>query len=355
MRAFVMAAGYGRRLGGLGEDVPKPLLPLGGAPLIEFALAKLAAAGVREAAVNLHHGAERIRSALGDRARGVDVRYFHEPEILGTAGGLKNAESFLRGGDGPFFVLNADAPCGADLEAALAHHREGGFLSTLILRESPEAREYGELAFDEGGRLRRFLRARAPGAPQGESRPAMFTGLSVMSPAMLDHIPAGAASDISGEIYPRLLESGARVGAVSSGAYWMDAGAPSRYLRANADVLSGAFTPEFLWPPEGFALIEGPPVEWGEGRIDPPVLTVPDASIGRGARAGPFTVLMEGATLGGGAAARECVIFPGGVVGADSILERCIVGPGARAPARGAAIRRTVFLRGGRRPESFAA
>lgn len=355
MRAFVMAAGYGRRLGGLGEEVPKPLLPLGGAPLIDFALAKLAAVGAREAAVNLHHGAERIRSAVGDRARGVDVRYFHEPEILGTAGGLKNAESFLRGVDEPFFVLNADAPCGADLEAALEHHREGGFLATLILRESPEAREYGELAFDEAGRLRRFLGARAPGAPRGESRAAMFTGLSVMSPEMLDHIPAGAASDISKEIYPRLLESGARLGAVSTRAYWIDAGAPSRYLRANADVLSGAFTPDFVWPPEGFVLIEGPPVEWGEGWIDPPALTAPDASLGRGARAGPFTVLMEGATLEGGAAVRETVVFPGGAVGAGSTLERCVVGPGARAPAGGAAVRRTVFLSGGRGPESFAA
>ena len=94
MRAFVMSAGYGKRLGALGEEVPKPLLPLGGVPLICFALEKLASIGVKEAAVNLHHCAEKIRSALGDYAHGVHIRYFHEPEILGTAGGIKNAEGF---------------------------------------------------------------------------------------------------------------------------------------------------------------------------------------------------------------------------------------------------------------------
>ena len=117
MRAFVMAAGYGKRLGALGEEIPKPLLPLGGVPLICFALEKLASIGVKEAAVNLHHGAEKIRSALGDYAHGVHIQYFQEPEILGTAGGLKNAEAFLSEKDEPFFVINADAPCGAEFKS----------------------------------------------------------------------------------------------------------------------------------------------------------------------------------------------------------------------------------------------
>ena len=351
MRAFVMAAGYGKRLGGLGEEVPKPLLPLGGAPLIGFALEKLAAIGVEEVAVNLHHGAEKIRSALGNHARGVDIRYFHEPEILGTAGGVKNAEAFLGERDEPFFVLNADAPCGADLEAALERHREGGFLATLILRESPEAEKYGVLEFDEAGRLGKFLGTSAPGVSQDGLRPAMFTGLSVMSPEMLDHIPGGVASDISGEIYPRLMKSGARIGAFPSDAYWMDVGSPSRYLQANADILSGLWTPAFIWPPKGFLLMEGPPVEWGEGRIDPPVLMAPDVLMEENARAGPFTVVMGGARLGKNAAAHESVVFPGGAVDEGSVLERCIVGPDARA--RGAEIRESVFLRGGRGVESL--
>ena len=345
MRAFVMAAGYGKRLVALGEETPKPLLPLGGVPLIGFALEKLAAVGVREAAVNLHHGAEKIRSALGNYAYGVQIHYFHEPEILGTAGGIKNAEAFLCEKNEPFFVINADAPCGADLKTALAHHQQGGFLATLILRRSPEAEKYGVLEFDEEGRLRKFLGESAPGSPRGESCQAMFTGLSVMSPEMLSHIPAGAASDISSRIYPELMRKGARIGAVSSGSYWMDAGSPSRYLQANVDIMSGAFAPDFSWPQNGFLLIEGPSMKWGEGSIEPPVLIGPDVVIRKNAKAGPFTAIMAGATLGDNAVARESIIFSDGMIDENSVLKRCIVGENARASCGGGEVCETVFLR----------
>lgn len=355
MRAFVMAAGYGKRLGGLGEDIPKPLLPLGGVPLIGFALEKLAASGVREAAVNLHHGAEKMRSALGAQAHGVRIRYFHEPQILGTAGGVKNAEAFLCEGGEPFLVINADAPSGADFRAALAHHRAGDFLATLVLRDSPEVEKYGPLEFDEAGRLRAFLGARAPGAPAGALRRAMFTGLSVMSPEMLRHIPPGVASGISKEVYPRLMREGARIGAVLSDAYWMDAGTPSRYLQANLDVVSGAFVPDFPWPPKGFLALEGPPMGWGEGSVEPPLLIGEGVEIRKNARAGPFTVLMGGATLESGAAARESLVFPGGSVARNALLRRCVVGPGAAASPACGEVRGAVFLRSRGREDMGAA
>ncbi|MDE0331429.1 MAG: NDP-sugar synthase [Nitrospinae bacterium] len=345
MRAFVMAAGYGKRLGALGEEIPKPLLPLGGVPLIGFALEKLAAVGVSEVAVNLHHGAEKICSALGDYAHGVHVHYFHEHEILGTAGGIKNAEAFLCEKNEPFFVINADAPCGANLKTALDHHQKGGFLATLILRRSPEAQQYGVLEFDEEGRLRKFLGESAPGSPRGESSQAMFTGLSVMSPEMLSHIPAGKESDISTQIYPSLMESDARIGAILSDSYWMDVGTSTRYLQANMDVMSGEFAPDFNWPPSELLLIEGPAMKWGEGSIEPPVLVGSDVVIQKNAKAGPFTVIMAGATLGYNAVARESIVFPGGKIDENSILERCIVGPEALASYCGGEVREMVFLR----------
>jgi len=345
MRAFVMAAGYGKRLRALGEEIPKPLLPLGGVPLIGFALEKLAAVGVSEVAVNLHHGAEKIRSALGDYAHGVHIHYFHESEILGTAGGIKNAEAFLCEKNESFFVINADAPCGADLKTALDHHLKGDFLATLILRRLPEAQKYGVLKFDEAGRLRSFLDASAPGVPQGELSPAMFTGLSIMSPEMLSHIPAGVESDISTQVYPRLMESDARIGAVLSDSYWMDAGTPTRYLQANMDVMSGEFAPDFNWPPSGFLLIEGPAMKWGEGSLEPPVLIGPDVVIKKNAKAGPFTAIMAGATLGNNAVARESIVFPGGKIDEDSNLKRCIVGPDAVASFSGTEVREIVILR----------
>lgn len=329
MRAFILAAGFGTRMGPLGRVVPKPLVPLGGLPVIGFALERLRRVGVTEAVVNLHHGADAIRGEIGDRSSGIKIHYSYEEEILGTAGGLKKAEEFLRATDDPFFVLNADAVSNADLGAALAHHNEGDFMATLILRRSTEAAKFGTLSVDESGRLRQFLKAKAPGAPEGEVTEAMFTGQSVLSPAFLDHIPAGRKSGVSEDVYPPLMESGARLGGILTDAYWADVGTPSRYLEAGADLLSGKFVPEFDWPPPGYVLVQGKPLEWGEGTIEPPVLIGEDVVLGQGAHAGPFTVLGSGAMLESGASAARVVVFPGAKIENKTRLERCIVGPDA--------------------------
>ncbi|MBT3432394.1 MAG: NTP transferase domain-containing protein, partial [Nitrospinaceae bacterium] len=94
MRAFVLAAGLGIRMGPLGEEIPKALLPLGGVSMVKFALSRLAGVGVSEAVVNIHHRADAIREHLGDSFQGIALHYSHEVEILGTAGGLKKAEEF---------------------------------------------------------------------------------------------------------------------------------------------------------------------------------------------------------------------------------------------------------------------
>lgn len=352
MRAFVMAAGLGIRLGPLGEKMPKALLPLGGVPLIRFALGNLRAAGVREAVVNLHHRAEDIRAELGDETAGVRIDYSYEAELLGTAGGLKKAEDFLREDGDPFFVLNADAPSRIDLSAALAHHRQGGYLATLVLRKSNEAARYGLLEVDAAGRLRRFLKAKTPGAPEGELTGAMFTGVCLMASAFLDHIPAGKFSSISKEIYPSLIEAGAPLGAVLSEAYWADAGTPLRYLEANFDLLAGRHVPVFPWPSGEHFFLEGKEVGWGEGTLRPPVLVGADVHLDSGAVAGPFAVLGRGVTLCEGASAVKSVLMPNAAAGKNVMLDQCIAGPGAVA---GVSSSKAFFLEDSENPYPFDA
>lgn len=335
MRAFVLAAGLGVRMGALGEAYPKALLPLGGVPVVRFALERLRRAGVGEAAVNLHHRAEALQAELGERACGIDIHYSFEPEILGTAGGLKKAEAFLREPGEPFFVLNADVLSGADLGAALAHHRAGGYLATLVLRAAPDAEKFGLLAVDGSGRLRRFLNAGAPGAGAGGETEAMFTGQSVLDPAFLDHIPAGRACGISEEVYPPLIESGAPIGGVLSGAYWADVGTPARYLDAALDLMAGRYIPEMDWPGGEDALLLGGEVDWDEGRVRPPVLIGRGVRLRRGASVGPFAALGSGAILEEGSSVSRTVVFSGGRIGEGASLERCVVGPGASASPGG--------------------
>lgn len=107
MRAFLLAAGEGRRLRPLTLHQPKPLLTVGGETLIERHVRALAAAGITEIGINLHHLGYRIERYLGTGARwGASLRYFHEPELLDTGGGLRNAASWL--GGAPFALVAAD-------------------------------------------------------------------------------------------------------------------------------------------------------------------------------------------------------------------------------------------------------
>lgn len=326
MRAFLLSAGFGQRLGELGEEVPKALLPLGGLPQIQFSLYKLRNCGVSEVGINLHHQAELVMNTLGDHFQGLKLHYFYEEKILGTAGGLKNAEEFLSEKKEPFFVINSDAPCSIDLKMALDHHKNGNYLSTLILRRSLEAVSYGILGVDTEGRLIKFLSFLSPGRTDDSIVGGMFTGLSIMSPEIFKHIPSRGFCDIAQEIYPKLILKNERIGGVISKSYWADTGTVERYIQANRDLLSGEFVPDFDWPNNEFLLIEGEKISWGEGCIEPPVLISKDATIEKDAVASQNSILMSGCCLSKGSKTIGSILFPDSFVGNDLILTDCVVG-----------------------------
>ena len=133
MKAMVLAAGMGERMWPLTEERAKPSLPLINRPMIAHTLGLLARHGVDEAMINLHYCPESIRGLVGDGKKyGVKVHYSDEPVILGTAGGLKKAEAFLKD-SGTFFMLNGDSVGDCDLGAAVKKHRESSALATMVL------------------------------------------------------------------------------------------------------------------------------------------------------------------------------------------------------------------------------
>lgn len=233
MKALVLAAGKGTRLGHLTADFPKPMLAVAGRPLLAYHIDWLRQHGVTEIAINLHHAADVIRTYFGDGSDlGVQITYSYEPELLGTAGAAKRLEWFL---DERFAVVYGDVFTNVDLTLLEAFHAAGTRASdrglTLSLYRVPNPTECGLVDIDEQGRVLRFVEK--PPADQ------VFTdlanaGVLICEPGVLSRTPADTVYDFGRDLLPRLLAEGWPVfGApISSDEYVIDIGTPSGYLRA---------------------------------------------------------------------------------------------------------------------------
>ncbi|MBW2277833.1 MAG: NDP-sugar synthase, partial [Deltaproteobacteria bacterium] len=244
MRAMILAAGFGTRLRPLTEKVPKPLVPVVGKPNIVRTIEHLRGFGVTEIVINLHHLPQAIREALGDGAAwGVSIAYSAEPRILGTGGGIKQALPLL--GDETFLVVNGDALFAPDIDAALRAHRRHGALATLVLREDPEADNFGAVGLDDSDRVRRLVWA---GDPESGPRSLMFTGVHLLEPAIASRLPDDGC--IVRQTYAPLVEDGAPVFGTTDDGYFCDLGTPQRYLEANLTLVTGREHLPRLEPPQ---------------------------------------------------------------------------------------------------------
>ncbi len=327
MNALVLAASFGQRMEPLTGLLPKPLLPLGNLPNLLHILHYLRTQGVTKAIVNLHHHPQRIREALETRALGLRVQFSEEPEILGTAGGIKRVEGSLR--DETFIVINADIALEFNLGPALAFHGEAGALATLILKEDRRAKALGTLGIDSGGRLRRFLRVKAPHSGGKPLREGLFTGLHILEPEILKEIPPGRNCSISEEIYPRLLTRGRPLFGYFTEGYWEDLGTPSGYLAAHRAFLEGRLRLP-LWEREGRGQFLPFDEERAFPQVAPPALLGEGVRLGPGSRVGPFSSLGEGCRVGEGARVERSVLWEGVQVGKGVELRDCIVAGGLR-------------------------
>ena len=192
-RAMILCAGLGTRLGALGEQWPKPLLPMCDIAIVRYGIANLVAHGIRDVVVNLHYRPELFEAELGDGgALGARIRYSREPVILGTGGGIKQALPLLDpdGTDEPLLSINGKLVIDLDVAALLdAHAAAGEVLGTMVVRPVPNAGEWGAIDV-AGGRVRDVF-------GDGGRRPADHhcdlcrVQLGDRRQEVIDHRPAG--------------------------------------------------------------------------------------------------------------------------------------------------------------------
>lgn len=236
MKALLLAAGEGTRLRPLTLDRPKPMVPIGGRPVLEHLVALVRAHGVTEVAINLHYKPGPLVDHFGAGSRfGVAITYSHEASLLGSAGAAKQLEWFL---DETFFVLYGDVLTNLDLTALAAHHRSAAALATVALYDVEDPTRAGIVELAPDGRIVRFVEKPAAGEVFGTLANA---GVYVVEPEVLGHVPAGRPEDFGADLFPRLLDRGLPLAGLRAPGHVLDIGSPERYQQAEADWQAGRF------------------------------------------------------------------------------------------------------------------
>ncbi|MCA9540291.1 MAG: NDP-sugar synthase [Myxococcales bacterium] len=307
----ILAAGEGTRLRPLSDHLPKPLVPLGGRPLLEHALDALAALGVQRVGINAFHLADAVPRGLAHRPETID--YVFEQTLQGTGGGLRGIAAVLP--RGTMVAINGDALFDFDLAPLLARHRARGAMATLVLREVPPDAPFGRVGIDAGGRLQRIAEIDGP-EPARAERFGAYTGVQFIEPALLDALPDGPSDVLRSAYRARLAERAPLYGDFApQGSLWLDVGTPDRYLEAHYALLSGQLTAPHLPPADAQGRRISPAAHIDVGaRLIGPCAVLAGARVEAGAQVGPGAFVDQGAVIRGGAIVEACVVWPGAEV-----------------------------------------
>ena len=221
MKGLVLSAGYGERLRPLTETMPKPILEVGGRPLIHYPLLMLKRAGISEVAINVHHLAAQVERAIGDGdALGMRITYSPERVLAGTGGALALLREYF--GNEPFVLLNCDTILDLDLAAVIRFHRDRAAMATFVLRAGGDPDAYSRLECDGDGQIRRMrlLHGRMRGNFVDYPRdldagvaaaltPYMYCGVMVCGPEIFAMAPAAPPFSLMGDLFAPLAARGA--------------------------------------------------------------------------------------------------------------------------------------------------
>jgi len=322
VKAVVMAGGEGTRLRPLTSNQPKPMVPIVGKPCMEHIVELLRRHGFTEIIVTVAFLPQAIRSHFGSgESLGVEIEYSVEESPLGTAGSVKLA---CRETDEPLLVISGDALCDIDLRKLVEFHEARDAAVTIGLKSVDNPLEFGIVVTDEDGRVERFLEKPSWGQVFSDT---INTGIYVIDPEVLRHVPAGQPYDFSKQLFPLLLEMGRPLYGYVCEGYWQDIGNLDQYRQANFDALDESVEVEIpgirlrgnVWVGEGVDIddletVEGPVFIGNYCRISP------------GASLGAYSVLSSSVTMREGARVTRSVIDTATYIGRSALVEGAIVG-----------------------------
>jgi mannose-1-phosphate guanylyltransferase len=314
---MVLAAGLGTRLRPLTNEITKPMVPVLDRPVMAHILDLLDRHGFEQTIANLHYFPESIERYFGER-----LTYRFEPELLGTAGGVRGCAEFF--GDEPFLVISGDALTDIDLSAFAARHRESGGVATLAVKKVSDTREYGVVLHDRDGRITGFQEKPSPEEALSDLGNC---GIYMFEPAIFDYFPERPFVDWAQDVFPSLLAGDVPFHIHEVREYWNDVGSLAELRQGTFDALRG----ELRLQVEGHEVAPGVIVA-GDGavphsaEVEGSVWIGHDVELGENVRLTGPLVLGDGARVGEGAQLRDSIVLPGTTVAAGAILIGAIAG-----------------------------
>jgi mannose-1-phosphate guanylyltransferase len=295
-QAFVLGAGLGTRLRPLTDDLPKPLIPIFQKPLITFALDHLCALGVESFLVNTHHLAPQFDHLFPDGSyAGRPLTLVHEPDLLGTGGGIKNVEARLR--DEPFIVYSGDVLTNFDLAPLLEEHFRAQNDVTFALRKT----KLGAGLALQGGRIVDIE------GKYGHAGEYDLAGVSVWNRQIFPRIPPRQNISYVPIVADWIGQGGRIGGVVLDDGKWFNIGSRAEYLEVHRTIKAEG------WKPDHIRVADWPSPVAHDATIDP------------SARLAGFYSISAGCAVGAGAILEDTILWPGAQIASRCHLRNCIV------------------------------
>jgi mannose-1-phosphate guanylyltransferase / phosphomannomutase len=326
-----MAGGFGTRLRPLTNNIPKPMIPMANRPMMEHIVELLKANGITDLVCLLYFQPEAIEEYFRNGEEfGTKISYISAEEDLGTAGSVRLAMDRL---DSTFLIISGDVLTDFNLEEAIAFHRAQKSMATILLTRVQDPLRYGVVIADRDGRIQRFLEK--PNWSEVFSD-TINTGIYILEPEVLSHVPPRKEFDFSQHLFPYLLKSQVPLyGHVASG-YWRDVGDLFEYRIAHRDILSGAV--KVTMPGKR---LEGPDRQiWldQDSRVDFTAALEGSVLIGKNTQVGAEativnTVIGDNCIIEPGASISDSIIWNGVYIGKGASLRENVVGKGTEIKA----------------------
>ncbi|WP_188421069.1 sugar phosphate nucleotidyltransferase [Oxalicibacterium solurbis] len=335
---MILAAGKGTRVQPLTYELPKPMIPILGKPVMEYLVEHLVKYGIRDIMVNVSYLHQKIEDYFGEGQRfGAQIGYSFEgyvneegevvPRAVGSAGGMKKIQESGGFFDETTLVICGDALIDLDIKSALFEHRKKGAKVSIITKEVPREKssDYGMVVTDDDGRVLSF---QEKPKPQDAMSTAASTGIYIFEPEVLDLIPSGVEFDIGSQLFPLLVEKEIPFYAQKRFFNWIDIGNVKDYWAVSQSVLNGEMA-HMTMPgtqiDDGIWVGLNTHIDWDGTTIEGPVYIGSGCTVEAGSTIIGPTWIGHGSQICSGSEVVRSVLFEYTRVSPESTMEELVV------------------------------